>query len=126
MNREIKVRIINRNTNDIDYSQQEYHRIMYNYFCNPNFSPIDLYEFSQFTGLLDKEGKEIWEGDILEHVTDKNTTIKEVIYDNQRGAFIMKCDKFYSELHATYGDENMYADNYIIIGNIYQNKSLLK
>jgi uncharacterized phage protein (TIGR01671 family) len=79
----------------------------------------------QYTGLKDKEGREIYEGDILEHLTDENVTRKKVVYDAQHGAFIMKCEKYFSELTATYGDVDMYADNYFIIGNIYENPELL-
>ncbi len=84
------------------------------------------WELMQFTGLKDKKGNKIFEGDILEHITDKNTTIKKVVYDAQHGAFILKCDKYFQELRATYGDGDMYADTYIVIGNIHEHPDLLK
>lgn len=88
-----------------------------------NISDINLV---QYTGLKDQDGQEIFEGDILKHITDENITIKKVVYDAQHGAFIMKCDKYFAELRATYGDGDMYADTYLIIGNIYENPEILK
>src|SRR3990172_6222924 len=90
-----------------------------------NTKYFDTIPVMQYTGLKDKEGKDIYEGDILEHLTDKNTTRKKVVYDAQHGAFIMRCEKYFAELRATYGDENMYADTYLIIGNIFENAELL-
>lgn len=96
-------------------------------FVSPSTNNAALF-FSdlQFTELKDKNGKEIYEGDIMKHVSNGSTTTKKVIYCNQHGAFIMKCDKYWEPLCATYGDENMYADEYIIIGNIHETPELLK
>ena len=92
---------------------------------------IDPDTIGQFTGLLDRDGKEIFEGDIIEMHTKEWGDEKFVIdYENSHlGAFSL-C--MYDELNDTlrfagvfgkYGYEPFYCN---VIGNIYDNPELLK
>ncbi len=68
----------------------------------------------QYTGLKDKNDKEIYEGDILE---DGYTARKTAVWDNNRGAFIGQ--NGFNEL--LFFDLNVYE----IIGNIHENPELI-
>ncbi len=83
------------------------------------------YHLMQYTGLKDKNGKEIYEGDIL-----LNTTIKpqklEVYFDEKSigtmgGSFDVR--KLPNDKEMTWRWE---IDKIEIIGNIYENPELLK
>lgn len=70
----------------------------------------------QFTGLLDKNGKEIYEDDIIkDHF--KNT-ISRIRYSIERSQFIPDNDN----PHYGYWPASVYIE---IIGNIYENPELL-
>ena len=86
------------------------------------FTPVDKASVGQFTGMLDRNGNEVYEGDILEvycPVLDRNR-IKIVIveYDDTCGSF-----KF--RLQDT-ANEYLYFDNedvtFVVVGNIHDNK----
>lgn len=74
----------------------------------------------QYTGLKDKNGKEIYEGDIIKF-DKKSPEIKSVFYKN--GSF---CILDVNDVDICYLGDCIFKDEYEIIGDIYQNPELLK
>lgn len=79
----------------------------------------------QSTGLKDKNGKEIFEGDILGIETDEGILNVNIFWDDKHALFM-----FESEIHnekellAELVEDNTYP--FEIIGNIYENPELLE
>lgn len=103
----------------------------------PDFKPVPLndgifllglsYELMQYTGLKDKNGKEIYEGDIIDNERGGYQGVVEFC----GGAFIHRNDPlgFYVEDGEIQGSRLEMLDTStwaIIIGNIHENPELLK
>jgi len=77
----------------------------------------------QYTGLKDKNNKEIYEGDIIRYdnlkTKDDKINVGVVTYREFGTRFIANTNNAY------YGDEQFYQDYTEIIGNIYENPGLL-
>lgn len=75
----------------------------------------------QFTGLKDKKGKEIYEGDICRYVCGKSEWIAEVVFYHGMFTFPVKEEPLgrYRYIH------NILEHELEVIGNIYDNPELL-
>lgn len=81
-------------------------------------SPDEI-ELMQSTGLKDKNGKEIFEGDIV-LVLDSPYT---VFYDNEKGSYRLKPHD--DRWNVDYMSNFSHGGNFEVVGNIYENKELL-
>ena len=75
-------------------------------------------EIMQYTGLKDKNGKEIYEGDLVKILDNVNETICEVRFEY--GGYILKNKDLREEL--LYLEERFME----VVGNIYENSELLE
>lgn len=86
---------------------------------------VELHTIGQFTGLHDKNGKEIYEGDIVQFNQKFliENTLRVGYEDSHRGGFSLCTKEGY---YGMFGDawlEPFYCE---VIGNIYDNPELLK
>ena len=136
--REIKFRAWNIVHNLIYYKEEGQSNASFFNNC-----PESIYKLMQFTGLKDKNGKEIYEGDVL-RVYDYNDTwndgaIGDVDWDEECGGFRFNWKillaksgekdfrKPISTICSSAGYNSNERENIIeVIGNIYENPELLE
>lgn len=79
----------------------------------------------QSTGLKDKNGKDIFEGDILACKTDDEVINLNIFWDEEHALFMFESKKYNEqEPLAELVENNTYP--FEIIGNIYENPELLE
>ena len=87
--------------------------------------PASDFILMQSTGLLDKNGNEIFEGDIVKYEAGCNTVTEEVVYDKNFAGFGVKDAD--ANIIFTFGElaEDIDLHSLEVIGNIYKNPDLL-
>lgn len=84
------------------------------------FIDVDPATVGQYTGLKDKNGKEIWEGDIVQCKTWQHY-VATIIYDDSWGAFSLRFYPFSSGRRVRVTHKSVK-----VIGNTIDNPELLK
>lgn len=87
----------------------------------------DLVDFEQFSGLTDENGKDIYEGDIIQFFGAN----KKIKTKKEFGIIVYKADRYGAGFNSIiqnkehgYGGINIVQD--IVIGNIHENPELLE
>lgn len=93
-----------------------------------DFYAYEEFELMQSTGLRDKNGREIYEGDIVKYKYGVNTFTEVVTYDKDFAGFGLVDDDGYGSTVFTFGElaEDVDFSSLEVAGNIYENPELLK
>ena len=88
--------------------------------------PASDFILMQSTGLKDKNGKEIFEGDVVKYKVGCNTFTEEVVYDKNFAGFGVKDAD--ANIIFTVGElaEDIDLSSLEVVGNIYNNPGLLE
>ena len=88
--------------------------------------PASDFILMQSTGLLDKNGNEIFEGDVVKYKVGCNTFTEEVVYDKNFAGFGVKDAD--ANIIFTVGElaEDIDLSSLEVVGNIYNNPGLLE
>ena len=81
-------------------------------------------EAQQFTGLVDKQGVEIYEGDIVRATFGKHSKLNE--YGEWTGKIFFNCGSFDIDGEWCVALNALGDTTFEVIGNIYQNAELLE
>lgn len=72
----------------------------------------------QFTGLKDKNGKEIYGGDILDNGNGRHSHgVARVEWDKDKWKLVCSCGVYFNKFDVEYGE---------VIGNLYENPELVE
>lgn len=88
--------------------------------CGVSWRWIDEITLEQFTGLYDKDGKEIYEGDIVVWYVNESIAKGIVEYLPESGCYDLK--NFSDNWHVC---NDWLRGEYEVLGNIHENKELL-
>lgn len=123
MNREIKFR--GRLVNSKEWTEGNLCiRVDGNYIITPDetvlgkYGKVDKETVGQYTGLHDKNGKEIYEGDIVK-IKYRDEDIGKVIYEHNGFSIDV------TNMNKAYGRVSFVNNFMEVIGNIYDNPELL-
>jgi uncharacterized phage protein (TIGR01671 family) len=136
--REIKFRVWDKKNNKmLFYDTDVVPNLTLNGVLVRNLNGIDDnvsadYELMQFTGLKDKNGKPIFEGDVVHLEKREWDEYWTVEYDESSAKFVV-----YNQLNSTREFESEFGEVWVevtedkrwqpeVIGNIWENKSLLQ
>ena len=88
--------------------------------------PASDFILMQSTGLKDKNGSEIFEGDIVKYKSGCNTYTEEVAYDKNFAGFGVRDDN--TDIIFTFWElaEDLDLISFEVVGNIYNNPGLLE
>ena len=122
MNREIKFRAWNKKEKYmeiVDDLQMFSNDLSIGIPSKDYFLRKDDVELMQYTGLHDKNGKEIYEGDIVKITGSKEIDIGKVIYEYDGFTVdVMNMDRFYGRVHLL----EKFTE---VIGNVFENGDIL-
>ena len=108
--REIKIKIWDKNDTKALIGPFEWNKI-------PNFQFPENFDIVQYTGLKDKDGKEIYEGDRVRFGYTKNEDFfGEVIWLEDRASFGVRTGNAFE----TFEDLMDYMKYFEVVGNIFQ------
>ena len=95
--------------------------------CRQNIYEIDPETLCQFTGTTDKNGKKIWENDIVLVAKNVYSTVKFGLYHEasksertHQGFYLESMDNYYYREELGY-----WAKESVVVGNIFDNPELL-